>query len=96
VSTVPLCRSDKTSSVNHERVLRIFDLVVDDRDPMVVKALSWGLRELAKHAPPTVEQFLSAHGTRVAALVRREVKNKLTTGLKNPKMNVGAARRTHR
>jgi 3-methyladenine DNA glycosylase AlkD len=96
VSTVPLCRSDIKSSVNHERVLRIFDLVVDDRDPMVVKALSWGLRVLAKHAPRTAEEFLRMHGPRLAALVRREVNNKLTTGLKNPKKDVRAARRPSR
>lgn len=72
--------------------VRIFDLVIDDRDPMVVKALSWGLRELAKYAPLRVKQFLKVHGTRLAALVRREVNNKLMTGLKNPKKTVASSR----
>jgi 3-methyladenine DNA glycosylase AlkD len=29
-------------------------LLVDDRDDMVVKAMSWALRELAKHDPKAV------------------------------------------
>jgi 3-methyladenine DNA glycosylase AlkD len=96
VSTVPLCRSGAPDSSEHERAVRIFDLVVDDRDPMVVKALSWGLRELAKRAPGRTETFLNAHGDRIAALVRREVNNKLTTGLKNPRKAIPRARRPSR
>jgi 3-methyladenine DNA glycosylase AlkD len=97
VSTVPLCRSaKKQKSVSLERALRIFELVIDDRDPMVVKALSWGLRELAKQAPLAAKQFLAAHGSRLAALVKREVTTKLKTGLKNPKANRPTSRRPNR
>ena len=56
-----------------------------DRDPMVVKALSWSLRELAKRDPAAVRRFLSDQGGALHALVRREVGNKLRTGLKNPR-----------
>jgi 3-methyladenine DNA glycosylase AlkD len=55
-----------------------------DRDPMVVKALSWALRELAKREPAAVRAYLAANAARLPALVRREVGNKLATGLKNP------------
>jgi 3-methyladenine DNA glycosylase AlkD len=59
-------------------------VLVDDRDDMVVKALSWALRELTVWDPAAVQAFLDEHGDRVAARVRREVSNKLATGLKNP------------
>jgi 3-methyladenine DNA glycosylase AlkD len=52
---------------------------------MVVKALSWALRELIPHDPDAVRNFLSQHEEVLAARVKREVRNKLTTGLKNPK-----------
>jgi 3-methyladenine DNA glycosylase AlkD len=58
---------------------------VDDPDDMVVKALSWALRELVVHDPEAVCGFLEEHEDRLAARVKREVRNKLTTGLKNPK-----------
>jgi len=59
--------------------------VLDDRDDMVVKALSWALRELAKKERRLVERYLREHGARLAPRVSREVRNKLTTGLKSPK-----------
>jgi len=52
---------------------------------MVVKGLSWALRELAKREPAIVRDFLSENKNRIAARVIREVGNKLETGLKNPK-----------
>jgi 3-methyladenine DNA glycosylase AlkD len=60
-------------------------LLIDDHDDMVVKALSWALRELVVHDPDAVSAFLSEHADVLAARVKREVRNKLTTGLKNPK-----------
>jgi len=51
---------------------------------MVVKAMSWALRELVVHDPDAVWAFLGEHEGRLAARARREVRNKLTTGLKNP------------
>jgi 3-methyladenine DNA glycosylase AlkD len=60
-------------------------MLVDDHEDMVVKALSWALRELVAHDPEAVRAFLGAHEEVLAARVRREVTNKLTTGLKNPR-----------
>ena len=60
-------------------------MLVDDRDDMVVKALSGALRALVVHDPGAVEAFLAEHEDELAARVKREVNNKLRTGLKNPK-----------
>jgi 3-methyladenine DNA glycosylase AlkD len=51
---------------------------------MVAKAMSWALRELVVHDPRAVREFLARHDETLAARVKREVTNKLTTGLKNP------------
>jgi 3-methyladenine DNA glycosylase AlkD len=59
-------------------------MLKEDRDDMVVKALSWALRELVVHDPTAVEEFISANEDVLAARVKREVRNKLETGLKNP------------
>ena len=67
------------------RTLAVCEMLVDDRDDMVVKAMSWALRELIPWAPNAVENFLAEHQDRLAARVKREVRNKLSTGLKNPR-----------
>lgn len=88
VATVPLnarSRGAKSSAGDAPRTLAVCSLLIDDRDEMVVKAMSWALRELAKRDPSTVRSFLSEHGARLAARVRREVANKLTTGRKTPR-----------
>jgi 3-methyladenine DNA glycosylase AlkD len=58
-------------------------LLVDDRDDMVVKAMSWALRALSGPDPAAVERFIAERQDRMASRVRREVQSKLTTGLKN-------------
>jgi 3-methyladenine DNA glycosylase AlkD len=52
---------------------------------MVVKALSWAVRELAKKHPLQARSFIAQHRRVLAARVIREVENKLTTGLKTPR-----------
>lgn len=89
VSTVALNVRSHGGSGDVDRTLAVCRLLVDDHDDMVVKALSWALRELVVHDSQAVEGFLSEHGNALAARVRREVTNKITTGLKNP----GRARR---
>jgi 3-methyladenine DNA glycosylase AlkD len=90
VSTVPLNSRARGGTGDPARTLSICRLAVDDRDPMVVKALSWALRELAKRSRVDVERFLNEHDARVAALVRREVGSKLRTGLKSPRRRAKA------
>ena len=68
-----------------ERTLAVCELLLDDRDVMVVKAMSWSLRALSVRDAAAVEQFVQKQEGRLAALVKREVRNKLRTGLKNPK-----------
>jgi len=84
VSTVPLNNRTRGGNGDKRRTLVVCRLLVDDRDDMVVKAMSWALRELAKRDPEAVHTFVSQHEKRLAPRVLREVRNKLTTGLKNP------------
>lgn len=65
-----------------QRTLAICARLVKYRDDMVVKALSWALRELAKADAGAAERFLNEHGGALHARGRREVTNKLRTGHK--------------
>jgi 3-methyladenine DNA glycosylase AlkD len=85
VSTVPLNNKARGGQGDAMRTLAICNLVVDDREDMVVKALSWSLRELAKRDRRSVKKFLDEKHTHLARRVVREVNNKLNTGLKNPR-----------
>ena len=84
VSTVPLNRPALGGRGDAARTLMICRMLAPDRDDMVVKALSWALRELCRWDRPAVEGFLEKHRLRLPARVKREVRNKLETGLKNP------------
>jgi len=70
------------------RTLAVCALLADDHDEMVAKALSWALRELVAHDEAAVRGFLEEHESVLAARVRREVRNKLETGRKNPRRPV--------
>jgi len=80
VSTVPLNVKAQGGHGDPDRTLEVCHNLVDDRDPMVVKALSWALRALALRDPEAVRGFLERNEGRLAALVVREVRNKLETG----------------
>ena len=67
------------------RTLKMCRMLVADHDDMVVKGLSWALRELVSRDREAVAGFLQEHGGVLAARVKREVRNKLETGLKNPR-----------
>jgi 3-methyladenine DNA glycosylase AlkD len=85
VATVPLNRKAAGGTGDTVRTLAVCRILVGDRDDMVVKALSWALRDLAKRDRGAVQGFLLKHENVLAARVKREVRNKLETGLKNPK-----------
>jgi hypothetical protein len=53
---------------------------------MVVKALSWALREMAKKHPVEASKFLVEHEHALAARVTTEVGNKLARGLKTSRL----------
>lgn len=85
VSTVPLNNRARGGAGDAARTLAVCELIINDREDMVVKALSWALRELAKREPGAVKEFVERHNDGLAPRVRREVNTKLKTGLKNPK-----------
>jgi len=67
------------------RTLHVCRILVDDSEDMVVKALSWALRELVPHDPAALQAFMREHDRALAARIKREVGNKLRTGLKTPR-----------
>jgi hypothetical protein len=85
VCTVPLNNHTRGGRGDSARTLKICRILVHDRDEMVVKGLSWALRELSKHDSQAVSRFLLTYDHLLAPRVKREVQNKLQTGLKNPR-----------
>ncbi len=84
VSTVALNMRSKGGYGDTKRTLAICQALVADHEDMVVKAMSWALRELVPHDPMAVWEFLEIYSDVLAARIKREVRNKLNTGLKNP------------
>lgn len=70
-----------------DRMLKYGAMLVDDKEDMIIKALSWVLREASAYDPEAVRYFLLTHEDRLASRVKREVQNKLDTGLKYPQKN---------
>ena len=89
VSTVALSRRGDPDDII--RTEKICTLLAADKQDMVVKALSWALRELAKKHPKEAANFLARHKQVLAPRVIREVNNKLKTGLKSPRRKVKSA-----
>ena len=85
VSTVALNMPADGGRGDPGRTLAVCRRLAGDRDDMVEKALSWALRALAVRDGAAVRQFLATEGPRLAARVKREVRHKLDTGLKNPR-----------
>ena len=85
VSTVPLNSKARGGCGDVSRTLDVCKRLITDRDEMVVKAMSWALRELGKRDPAAVRKFINSHQKALAPRVIREVNNKLETGLKNPR-----------
>jgi len=87
VCTVALNNKARGGSGDTTRTLEVCRILVSDRDDMVVKAMSWSLRELSRRDPDAVRTFLLEYKVMLAPRVVREVNTKLTTGLKNPRRN---------
>jgi 3-methyladenine DNA glycosylase AlkD len=85
VSTVALNNKARGGVGDTQATLMVCGLLAGDRDDMVVKAVSWALRELSKRDPSSVRKFLREYQDVIAPRVAREVKSKLKTGLKNPR-----------
>ncbi len=67
------------------RTLAVCRLLAAEHDDMLAKALSWALRMLAYFDPAAVQCFLEEYGAVLPARVKREVRHKLSTGLKTPR-----------
>ncbi len=84
VCTVFLNRKAQGGTGDTPRTLMVCEALVADRDDMVVKGMSWALRDLLKRDRQAVERFLEEHDKELHSRVKREVRCKLTTGRKNP------------
>jgi hypothetical protein len=93
VASVPLNTRSQGGRGDTPRTLAVCEMLVEDRDDLVVKALSWALRALVAHDPHAVEAFLASHEAVLAARVKREVRAKLATGRKNPPRALTTGRR---
>lgn len=71
VATVPLNSKTHGGAGDAKRTLTICQPLVTDRDDMVVKAMSWALRELAKRDQKAVAEFLREQHQLLAARVLR-------------------------
>ena len=85
VSTVAFNIRSQGGKGDVPRTLFICRMLVADHADMVVKALSWALRELVYFDPQAVEGFMGEHEHALAGRVKREAASKLRTGLKNPR-----------
>ncbi len=83
VATVVLNLKSRGGRGDTRRTLRVARVLVDDREDMVVKAMSWSLRSLVAWDRAAVEDFLRRYDARLAARVKRETRTKLVTGTKN-------------
>lgn len=90
VATIPLNLKARGGKGDVKRTLMMCELHLDSRDDMIIKALSWALRELSKTYPEPVEDFIDEYEDRIAPKVLRQVRTKLETGLKNgaPLLNI--------
>jgi 3-methyladenine DNA glycosylase AlkD len=84
-SVVALNVRARGGSGDTQKTLSICREVVDDRDRLVVRALSRALRSLVEHDKEAVKGFLREYGKALASRVRREVRRKVRTGVKGPR-----------
>jgi len=83
VSTVSLNMRSRGGRGDALRTLQVCREVVDERHPMIRKALSWALRSLIYWDAAAVESFLDEHQKQLSKQVLREVRHKLDHGTKN-------------
>jgi 3-methyladenine DNA glycosylase AlkD len=88
VSTVAFNQKSRGGRGDTARTVAICEIVADDHDEMVAKALSWALRALSVVDRQAVMAFLDRHEAELPSRVRREVSSKLTTGLKGKRRPV--------
>lgn len=75
VMTLPWTRLNHPKPADlavRERVLRWAEGYADEREWFIQKAVGWWLRDLSRHDPQRVRNWLAAHGPRLAPFARRE------------------------
>ncbi len=82
VATVALNQKARSGKGDVEQTLKICSLVANEKNDMVIKALSWALRELAKIEKQPVKDFLEENNNRLSPKIIREVGNKINFGTK--------------
>jgi 3-methyladenine DNA glycosylase AlkD len=88
VATVPLNTRARGGTGDPRRTLRVCRLLMNDSDDMVVNAMSWALRSLATHRPTLVREFIEREDHRLHSRIKREVLNKIRTGVKSARSRV--------
>jgi 3-methyladenine DNA glycosylase AlkD len=83
VSTVALNLKSRGGRGDTPRTLAVCERVVEERHPMIWKALSWALRELSKRDKAAVWDFLEKHAHKMSKQAVREITHKLEFGTKN-------------
>jgi len=83
VSTIPLNMRSRGGSGDVPRTMAVCEMLAGDHDDMVVKGLSWALRELIPHDGDAVRRFVAEHEGELARRVVREARTKLEHGKKN-------------
>lgn len=63
-----------------QRVLGWCAMLAPDRDWFIQKAVAWWLRDLSKHDPKAVREFLDQHGPVLKPFARKEAARLLETG----------------
>ncbi|MCB9745132.1 MAG: DNA alkylation repair protein [Alphaproteobacteria bacterium] len=77
VSTLGLNQRARGGKGDPARTYALCVLLVNDRERMVIKALSWALRELVPHDAVGLTQFIDEHESQLNALVVRETRKAL-------------------
>jgi 3-methyladenine DNA glycosylase AlkD len=75
VMTLPWTRLNHPKPADlavRERVLGWAEGYADDKDWFIQKAIGWWLRDLSRHDPVRVRDWLEAHGARLKPFARRE------------------------
>ncbi len=67
-----------------DRYLAVIALFTDRREKMICKAISWALRSGCKTCPDKIMAFLDQYQDHLQSTILREVRTKLTSGVKNP------------
>ena len=75
--TAPLAYTRPAHSEGIADLLRLAELLADDRDPLVAKPVGIALKHAGAVAPDEVRAFLERMGDRLSAPVRREARAKL-------------------